>query len=61
MDVPRPLEGQVHVQWRATVKKLNSVAAKARYLEKLCLLGLSESDVPYIEPRSPTFVDHMLL
>ena len=47
MNLTRPLEGQV---------KLNSVAAKARYLVKLPLLELHESDDPYIENSSSTFV-----
>ena len=51
----------MHVQWRATVKKLNSVAAKAHYLEKVSLLVLQDSDDPYIEHNSFMFVDHMLL
>ena len=42
------------------MKKLNSVEAKACYLEKLSLLGLRKSDDPYIEHSSSVFVDHML-
>ena len=51
----------MHVQWRAYMKKLNSGAAKARFLENLSLLGLHESDDLYIEYSSSTFVNHMLL
>ena len=43
-DVPRPLEGQVYaLRMEGYVKMLNPVA-KSRYLEKLSLLGLCESD-----------------
>ena len=40
------------------IETLNPVA-KARYLKKLSLLGLRESDDPYIERNSCKFVDHM--
>ena len=40
------------------MKTLDSVAAKARYLENLSLLGLRESDNPYIEHSHCKFIDH---
>ena len=51
----------MHVQWRAYMKKLNSVVAIARYLENVSLLRLHESDNLYIEHNSSMFVEHVLL
>ena len=39
-------------------KKLDPIA-RARYLEKLKLLGLGESGDPYDEKNDPNFVDDM--
>ena len=41
------------------MKKLNNVAAKARYLENLSFLGMRKSDDLYIEQSSSKFVDQV--
>ena len=56
-----PLGGPSACAMEGYIKELNSMAAKARYLKKLSLLGLRKSDDLYNEHSSSTFVDHMLL